>query len=127
MKTKGTFNIYLENTCNDTHINIPTITINNKTNGSTESKIYYEDDEIILKDLLGEYTEISITDVNGNKLEFNDGKFIMPDCDVVITIITEIKQNPKTGNIVPILLGTCGVVGAVVILNYTKKRNKFLK
>ncbi len=103
------------------------ITINNKTNDSTDSKTYYEGDIINLKDLLGEYTEISITDANGNKIEFSDGLLVMPGCDIIITITTDVKENPKTGNVISILLGTAGVIGSGIILNYTKKKNKFIK
>ncbi|MBD8921940.1 hypothetical protein EGR52_00655 [bacterium] len=103
------------------------ITINNKSANSTTSKSYVQGEQINLKELLGNYNEISITDEAGNKINFEDGILVMPGCNIIITITTEITQNPHTGNIISIIVAIVGVIGAIGILGYTKNRNKFIK
>ena len=103
------------------------ITINNKSANSTTSKSYVQGEQINLKELLGNYNEISITDEAGNKINFEDGILVMPGCNIIITITTEITQNPHTGNLVSIIVASGGVIGAIGILCYTKRRNKFIK
>ncbi len=49
----------------------------------------------------------------------------MPGCNITIT--TEITENPHTGNLVSIIVASSGVIGAIGILCYTKRRNKFVK
>lgn len=110
-----------------TILNEYTITINNKTANSTISKSYVQGDKIDLKELLGDYDEISITDEDGNKINFEDGILIMPGCNIIITITTEITENPHTGNLVSIIIASVGVIGAIGILSYTKRKNKFIK
>lgn len=108
-------------------LNEYTITINNKTANSTISKSYVQGDKIDLKELLGDYDEISITDEDGNKINFEDGILVMPGCNIIITITTEITENPHTGNLVSIIIASVGVIGAIGILSYTKRKNKFIK
>ena len=51
----------------------------------------------------------------------------MPKSDITIDMTTEATVNPKTGSIVSIVVVTLGALTALGIINFTKKKNKFMK
>ena len=74
---------------------------------------------------------IIVRDADGNEIEVNDNKFIMPDSDVTIEvkfkkIVEEIIENPNTAAIsITGLVLLAGGLGFIVNKNY--KKLKFLK
>ena len=103
------------------------ITIHNKTTNVTQAKESASGVKLVLKELVGPYDEISVVDDSGNKVVQLDGAITMPKSDITIDMTTEATVNPKTGSIVSIVVVTLGALTALGIINFTKKKNKFMK
>ena len=58
---------------------------------------------------------IKIKDENGNSIEVNDNKFMMPDSDVTISVTYQEAKNPKTGDCILICFGLLIISSATLI------------
>lgn len=63
-----------------------------------EKHPYKDTVELTVKNKKGYETVVEVTDTNGNKIEVNDNKFIMPDSDVTIKVTYKEIINPNTGD-----------------------------
>lgn len=95
----------------------------NSNNYITLDKYVYPYKETVNLNIKNSNIIIDIKDINGNKINLKNNKFIMPDTDVIINVTYKNEKNPKTLDNIKksvIILVIC-IIGIVFIIKKLKK------